>query len=50
MADRLGMLLDHGQLGLSLNFPPFMSGVKTWSPTRAAHVSFSDGNCMIFRS
>jgi hypothetical protein len=38
----------HGQLGISLTFPPFMYGVKTWSHTRAAHVRSTDGNCMIF--
>ena len=27
-----------------------MYGVKTWSPTRAAHVSSTDRNCMIFFS
>jgi hypothetical protein len=40
----------HGQLGISLTFPPFMSGVEIWSPTGAAHVSFTDRNCMIFFS
>jgi hypothetical protein len=29
---------NHGQLGISLTFPPFMDGVKTWSHTSAAHV------------
>ena len=31
-------------LGISLAFPPFMDGVKTWSPTRAVHVRSTDRN------
>ncbi len=38
------------QLGISLTFPPFRHGVQNQSPTRSAHVSSNDRNCMIFLS
>jgi hypothetical protein len=40
------VITHHGQLGISLTFPPFRHGVQNLSPTRSAHVSSTDRNCM----